>query len=213
MNTLSIDNDIKLEDNINPFKPFLKSENSPLSSSIYKFLVREMSEIRLNTDKDLLFNSNEETRSYKFAQKREEVDMREENENVPGAYSQMNINASGNTIIYKRRYKKLFEVFIEIGGFFNGVNFIALIILYIYSKNIILWQCIYSLIPSNELDNRLKENLQNINKNKDYGNIINVNKSLQEERKENNNRNIERNISNSSEELNINRNNIDLERK
>jgi len=159
MITYSIDNDITLNDNKKPFKPFLKSEIVPLSTSIFKSYIREMSEIILNSDNSLLFPYFEETKTYIFTQKREEVDMRKEHANVPGAYSQMNFFANTNTLVYNRSYRKLFEVIVQIGGFSNGIIYSAYIILYLYSRNIILWSCIASIISPKEIN----ENLGNVN--------------------------------------------------
>jgi len=159
MITYSIDNDITLNDNKKPFKPFLKSEIVPLSTSIFKSYIREMSEIILNSDDSLLFPYYEETKTYIFTQKREEVDMRKEHANVPGAYSQMNFFANTNTLVYNRSYRKFFEVVVQIGGFSNGIIYSAYIILYLYSRNIILWSCIASIISPKEIN----ENLGNVN--------------------------------------------------
>ena len=159
MVTYSIDNDIRLNDNKKPFKPFLKSETVPLSTSIFKSYIREMSEIRLNSDDSLLFPNYEETKTYIFTQKREEVDMRKEHANVPGTYSQMNFFANTNTLVYYRSYRKLFEVISQIGGFSNGIIYSAYIILYLYSRNKILWSCIASIISPKEIN----ENLGNVN--------------------------------------------------
>ena len=168
MVTYSIDNDIKITDNKKPFKPFLKSETVPLSTSIFKSYIREMSEIRLNSDNSLLFPYYEETKTYKFTQKREEVDLRKEHANVPGTYSQMNFFANTNTVIYNRSYRKLFEVISQIGGFSNGIIYSAYIILYLYSRNIILWSCIASIISPKEIN----KSLGNVN-NKSNNEIIN----------------------------------------
>jgi len=159
MVTYSIDNNIKITDNKKPFKPFLKSETSPLSTSIFKSYIREMSEIILNSDNSLLFPYYEETKTYIFTQKREEVDMRKEHANVPGTYSQMNFFANTNTVIYNRSYRKLFEVISQIGGFSNGIIYSAYIILYLYSRNKILWSCIASIISPKEIN----EEMGNIN--------------------------------------------------
>lgn len=152
----SIDNDIRLNDLSNPFKPFLKSESIPISTTLFKIFNRELSDIRINTDHSLLFSNFEETKNYKFTQKSEEVDLRSENTNIPGTFNQMRFYANGNTHIFNRSYTKLFEVIVQIGGFSHGIIYSTFIILYIYSKNIILWNCIYSIISEKEI----KENLE-----------------------------------------------------
>ena len=43
----------------------------------------------------------------------------------------------------------------EIGGFSNGIIFSTQLILYLYSNNIILWHCIFSVISSDEIKERL----------------------------------------------------------
>ena len=86
-----------------------------------------------------------------MTQKREEVDLRPDHALFPGTFSQMTFITSGNTEIYFRDYKKLFDVIVQIGGFSNGIIYSATILLYFYSNNIILWKCIYGLISSKEL--------------------------------------------------------------
>ena len=201
MITYSIDNDIKITDNKKPFKPFLKSETVPLSTSIFKSYIREMSEIILNSDNSLLFPYFEETKTYIFTQKREEVDMRKEHANVPGAYSQMNFFANTNTLVYNRSYRKLFEVIVQIGGFSNGIIYSAYIILYLYSRNIILWSCIASIISPKEIN----ENLGNVN-NKSNNEIIH---SRIFNRKKENMKNVNNEVNSSSppSQLQINNNN------
>ncbi len=133
------------------------------------------------TDNNLFFSSTEEKRGYKFTQRRDEIDLRKENLNFPGSFSQMNFMFNTNTEIYFRRYTKLFEVIADIGGFSNGIIFIAYMVLYIYSKNIILWNCIEVLISKDEI----KENLGIIdsNKNKEIINTLNFNISNLNERR------------------------------
>ena len=72
MNILYIDNDIKYDDVNEPVKPFFKNNFYHMSTSIFKVFYREISEIRINTDKNLLFffSNYEETKSYKFLETR-----------------------------------------------------------------------------------------------------------------------------------------------
>jgi hypothetical protein len=150
-----IDNDINLQNNQSPIIPFFMSEIFPLSTTIFKGYIREMSEIKIITDNDLLFSNYEEKKSFKFMQKREETDLRKEHGNVKECFSQMNFFANTKTEVYIRRYTKLFEVIGKIGGFSNGIIFTAYIILYIYSKNLILWNCISVLISSKEINQNI----------------------------------------------------------
>jgi len=222
----SIDYDIILEDNKEPFKPFLKSEIIPISSSIFKTYYKEMSEIRLNSDESLLFPSYEETKTYKFTQSREVSDLRENHKNFPGTFSQINFIANSGTQIYYRTYRKLFEIIVQIGGFFNGVIYTATIILYLYSNNIILWHCIYSIISTNELQERfnnpilrrsntLKIKLHTSNNNENNNenmksNILHIKKTIKKAREEginNNGNNINNNINNNGNNNNNNNGN------
>jgi hypothetical protein len=81
----------------------------------------------------------------------------------------MTFITSGDTEIYYRKYKKLFEIIIQIGGFSNGIFFGAYLILFVYSNNIILWKCISRVISKEEMNERLdknfKININNINNN------------------------------------------------
>ena len=70
---------------------------------------------------------------------------------------------SGNTEIYERNYKKLFEVIAQIGGFANGVFFSAYVILYWYTSNIIFWKSVLSILSPEEIKLSIKnENIRNI---------------------------------------------------
>jgi hypothetical protein len=153
--------DTKLEDFKNPFKPLLHSFVSPSSSSIFKNHIRELSEVIIRSDKSLLFrqSSYEEEKKFKLHLKREEVDLRSDHAIFPGTFNQMTFITSDNTVIYVREYRKLLDVIVQIGGFFNGIIYSATIILYIYSNNKILWVCINNVISSKELEERLKNPL------------------------------------------------------
>jgi hypothetical protein len=151
MVSYTIDYDIKLNEINDPFKPFLKSEILFLTSSMYKIFVRELSEKRLKTDNSLLFSSYNEKNIYKFTQRREEIDLKKDNANFPGSFSQINFVANTNTEIIQRNYTKLFQVISEIGGFLNGIIFIAYLVLYMYSNNLILWNCIGVLISTKDI--------------------------------------------------------------
>jgi hypothetical protein len=72
----------------------------------------------------------------------------------------MSIIANTKTENYRRSYKKLFDIFVQIGGFSNGIIFIAYLILNLYSCNIILWHCISTLISPEEI----KENIEIVDK-------------------------------------------------
>ena len=152
----NLEHDVKLDDIDQPFKPFLKNSMYQLSTSIFKSYYTEIQEIRINTDKSLIFTEMEETKSYKFINTRESVDTRKFHI-FPGTFSQMLFITTGNTQIHIRSYKKLFDVIVQIGGFFNGIVYCANIILYFYSKNIILWHCISGILSSDEI----KDNLDN----------------------------------------------------
>ena len=194
-----INYDTKLEDFNKSFKPLLHSSVSSSSSSIFKNHIRELSEVIIRSDKSLLFrqSSYEEEKKYKLHLKREEVDLRSDHAIFPGTFNQMTFITSDNTVIYVREYRKLLYVIIQIGGFFNGIIYSATIILYIYSNNKILWECINNIISSNELEERLKNPLpielkgifkpeiSEINR----INIINQNISFKEDKKFNSNEN------------------------
>ena len=152
-----IDNDIKLEDNKNPIKPYLTSETFRITTTIYKEFWRELSEIRLNTDNSLILSSQEEIKSYKFTTERTEVELKKEHPSFPGSFNQINFVLNTKTQIYSRSYRKIFEVVSQIGGFTNGIVFIAYLLLYVYSQNVILWHCISTLISQEEI-------IQNISK-------------------------------------------------
>ena len=152
-----IDNDIKLEDNKNPIKPYLTSETFRITTTIYKEFWRELSEIRLNTDNSLILSSQEEIKSYKFTTERTELELKKEHPSFPGSFNQINFVLNTKTQIYSRSYRKIFEVISQIGGFTNGIVFIAYLLLYVYSQNVILWHCISTLISEEEI-------IQNISK-------------------------------------------------
>jgi len=144
--------------------------NDLISSTIFKNYYREISEVRLKTDNNLIFSSYEERRSYKFSQMRETADLRKDHNLFPGTFSQMTFITSGNTIIYLRNYRKLFDLITRIGGFLNGIIYSTQIILFFYSENIILWKCISSIISTDEVNERL--GLNNIRKNSN--NVISI---------------------------------------
>lgn len=73
MSNLYIDNDFKLDEINTPIKPYIKNMNSPISSTIFKNFFREISEVRINTDTDLIFSSFDEIKSYKFSGIRESI--------------------------------------------------------------------------------------------------------------------------------------------
>lgn len=194
----SIDNDIKLKDNVNPILPFIKTEIISISTSIYKTYFREASEIRINSNENIFSFDYQETRSYRFSVSREEIDLRPEHANFPGTFTQINFIANSNTKIYTRTYESLFEIFVRIGGFLNGIVYSVSIILYTYSSNKILWQCFYNNFSSKDIDNNLNINDE---KSKNLNNFMNVKKF-----QTNNVMNDCNNINRDSEHNNINDN-------
>lgn len=157
INVIYIDNDIKLDDHSQPIKPFVTKSIEPASISIYKNYFREIQEIRINTDTNLLFTSYEETKTYKFSSFRENVDLRTKHSLFPGTFNQMTLITSQKTQIYTRTYKKLFDIIVQIGGFFNGIIYASSFILFMYSKNLILWECIYYSMSLDEINRILND--------------------------------------------------------
>lgn len=214
-----MDNDVKLDELNTPFKPFLRNKNLQLSTTIYKNYFQEVKEIRINTDKNLFFESYEQEKSFKFSSLRESVDLRKENSLFPGTFSQMTFVVSGDTEIYYRKYRKMFEVIIQIGGFSNGILYAAYIILFIYSNNMILYNCISSIISKDEVKARLNKDFKIENKNnsniksemiiinkKKSNNISNINENDNPNNDNPNNDN-ENNEDNEDNENNENENN------
>lgn len=157
----------------------------------------DFSEIRLNTDKSLFLFDYEEERSYSFQSTRESVDLRKNHFVVPSCFSQMSIVLNGNTKIYTRTYLKLFALIANIGGLFNGIVYSAYILLYFYSKNIILWYCITGILSPDEIKDNIDDNfISRFDSKSDTYNCINF-KSIKVENKSNlgtqneNGRNIE----------------------
>lgn len=175
-----------------PLRPFLKQTINPLSTSVFKNYIREISEVRINSNKNLFFGSFQQERGYHVHQLREEVDLRKVHSIVPEKFAEMSIITSEKTKVYFRNYKKLIEVIIQIGGFFYSITNLAILILFIYSNNKILWKCISCTISNFEIEENIsrsnimkninieKDNNNNNNENK--GDVINVHKALQEER-------------------------------
>jgi len=175
VSTTVSDNDVKLDDVNDPFKGFYNNYITQLTTSVFKNHIREMSEVRIFSDKNLIFGSYEEKKSFKITRQREEVDLRSDHQIFPGTFNQMTFITSGNTLIYYRDYRKLFDIIVRIGGFFNGIIYIAYIILYLYSKNLILWHCISSTISTNELEERLTKPIKINNSNNNSNNNFNYN--------------------------------------
>lgn len=200
--TIMLDNDIKLNNVNEPFQPFLRSTLSPLSTSVYKNEIREITEIRINSNKNLIFGSYEEEKNHRMRLKREEIDLRTDHALFPGTFNQMTFITSGDTQIYYRDYRKLFDVITQLGGFFNGIIYVATLLLYVYSSNMILWECIYNNVSSKELEKGISGTIKNAIK----SDVINVNKPPEEERKENSNENNNERNNNSVEQLRIMRN-------
>ena len=202
----NLEHDVKLDDIDQPFKPFLKNSMYQLSTSIFKSYYTEVQEIRINTDKSLIFTEMEETKSYKFINTRESVDTRKFHI-FPGTFSQMLFITTGNTQIHKRSYKKLFDVIVQIGGFFNGIIYVAYFLNFLYSKNMIVWHCVTSLISTNEISENLDTN-PNFKKLFEMDEISNShrNKKTKEERVKRNNfvRENSENQNNENNENNIN---------
>jgi hypothetical protein len=147
-----IDNEIKLDDPNNPFVPFINHNSFPMSSTIYKILTTQIGDLRLNTDTNLFFKQDSETKSYKFQATYETTDFRNELSIFPGTFSHLAFETTGNIHRYTRNYKKLFNVITDIGGFYNGVKFIATLVLYIYSSNKNLWHFISVILSSEQID-------------------------------------------------------------
>lgn len=193
MSVSVIDNDIKLDDANEFIKPFLKTSSLGLSTTLFKVYTMEIAETRIQTDKSLFFTKEiEETKTYSFLETRESVDLRKEHSLFPGTFSQINFVTSGKTQIYSRKYKKLFEIIIQIGGFFNGILYFTWFILYIYSKNIILWHCISSIISYKDIREKIDKSVFKI----DEENEDKKNEDKKNEERKNENENEDENNNN-----------------
>jgi len=157
-----IDNDIKLDDPNDPFKPFLKHETFPLSNSVYKILKTKIADIRIKTDQNLIFNEYKETKNYKFQQFTESIDFRKDHSLFKGAFSHLTFETTGNTHKYTVIYKKILNVITDLGGFYNGIKFAATFVVYFYSNNIILWKYISSLISTEEIEENINKPIMKI---------------------------------------------------
>ena len=160
--------------------------------------------MNLKTDNYLFFSLNEDIKTYRFLQSREEVDLRKDHINVPGSFSQMNFFSNTKTEIYTRKQRKFFEVIAKIGGFSSGIIF-ASAILYIYSENLILWHCIFTLISSNEIKKIVGLFEENINNEAIKTKIVHINNL---DKQEENKSNSELSNIHVPSKLNINRQNI-----
>jgi len=127
------------------------------SSKVFTRIYTWISEIKILTDKSLIFSNFEETKTFKFNGSTESVELDKEMEK--SRLTQISIVVSGNTEVYYRSYKKLLDIITEIGGFFNCIKFIVYIILFLYSKNTIMWHCISSIISEQEILDGLNRSL------------------------------------------------------
>jgi hypothetical protein len=80
--------------------------------------------------------------------------------------AQISLIVSGNSVIYFRSYRKLFDLISTIGGFFNSINYASYLILYLYSQNTILFHSISSIISEQEIYDSLENSILENNEKK-----------------------------------------------
>ena len=166
-------------DDKNPIKPFLTNNIYKISTNVYTNYLQDISEIRIKTDRNLFLSSYEEERSYKFHALSQFVDIRPDDHIFKKkAITKFTYVNTGSTDIYVRTYKKLFELITELGGFTNGVSNFAVLFLYLFSSNTILWHCISSILTKDEIEMNIAKKIEVRNENDENiirSSIINVN--------------------------------------
>ena len=126
-----------------------------MSSKVFKRIFRWISEVKILTDKSLVFSNFQEIKTFKFLDLLDSTELNKEMERL----AEISLIVSGNTQLYYRSYKKLFDVISNIGGFYNGIIHIVYIILHLYSKNTIIWHCISSIMSEQEISDCLNKPL------------------------------------------------------
>ena len=193
-----IDNDVKPDDVNDPVKPFLKNNQFLFTSEGFLRIYSWITEIKIFTDKDLVFSNFEESKTFKFTGTSFSNELRKDF--VENSLAQVSLIVSGDTQIYYRGYKKLLEIITSIGGFINGITYTVILLLHIYSKNTILWHCISKILSENEISDRLNKSI--IEKNKLFKPDMNKESNINSRNQ--NDLNISRNSNNSRSSNNSN---------
>jgi hypothetical protein len=149
---MSIDNDIDDENFTSPFQPYLYTDIFHISPSIYRIIKKEIKMIQFYSSDDLIKNNEKYYEGYKYEDTIESFDFRKEGL-FPGAFSQINIQASNSVSIYKRKYQKLYEILPKIGGVTQTITFICLVIVNFFTSNYNKSKIIIHTFDNNEIKN------------------------------------------------------------
>lgn len=128
-------------------------------SSVLTRIFTSISEIKINTDKSLIFSKYDEVKTFKFEGSQFSTIDKNLDLEDPNRLAQVSIIVSGNTMIYFRSYKKVLELISNIGGFFNGVTYTVYLVLFLYSQNTILFHSISNIISEEEISDSLKKSI------------------------------------------------------
>jgi hypothetical protein len=148
---MSIDYDID-EENLNlPFQPYIYTDLFQISPSIYRILKKEITMIQFYSSDDLINDNEKYYQGYKFANTVESFDFRKEGL-FPGAFSQINIQATNTVSIYRRKYNKLQEIVPKIGGVTQTLTFICWVIVSFFTTNYNRSKIIMNTFDNNEIN-------------------------------------------------------------
>jgi len=158
---LFIDIQINSESYETPLFTYLNMKLLPLTTSIFKNYIMEISKISYFSDNNLFISSLEETKGYKVSKIIERVDIRGSNNLSKDIFNQFTFTMSDETKIVTRLYEKISNKIAEIGGLAHALIILGKGILYFWSNNNILLYLISRIIPYSEVNNFFNEKFDN----------------------------------------------------
>ncbi len=157
-NLVGIENDVDSNNFTNPVLEFYKNDLLPLSSTIFKNIYKDINSVKFNSNNGFLFNNDLSYESYRTDRILESVDLRGKNTLIPGTFSQITFRCSGKTEIFLRSYLKLSAIFAYVGGILQAIILIGKSLVFLYSKNSMVYYLIYHIFDKEEVESVLQNN-------------------------------------------------------
>ena len=133
-------------------KIVIKSERFSISSTMYKRIWLYLTDIKIISDKGILFQNNDEENFFTYDSMRFDTDLR----NIdlleePGNFLAFTILNSGKVMIYNRKYFKFQDYLATIGGIIKSISIFCSILNYFNARNAYYTKIITDFIIQNQI--------------------------------------------------------------
>lgn len=154
-----IDYDVLHNNQKTPYRPYMRTEGLPISSTIYKRFFINKKNVEYTTDYELVFD---DSRVENFHQQ-DNIDVSVDSRrlyNYPDRLANINIQMSRKTDLYYKTYSKLQDLVANIGGVIESILIIANFVVSFFSQSVYNLNLVNKLFDYNEPASNSNSNIK-----------------------------------------------------